>query len=195
MRPNSIYIILFKLRLLIITLMLLPAFVFSQSKKPGSIEYLKYTNGYNCIILGSNIYEIPDYKLAYLDNERKFDVDSCLKFSYKDTSLLKLGDDLYLDLIGIRTFKNKIVNIYLFFKKADGYKVLRTFLSAYGLFTSKPNDYVDIYNWSSTTVDLSLQYELNSELGVAVFTCNSLEKEIAAMKLKGVINHFYINKD
>jgi len=174
--------------------MLLPAFGFSQSKKPGSIEYLKFTNGYESIILGSNISDIPESKLTYLDGERKFDADSCLKYAYKDTTILKVGNDLYLDLIGIRTFRNRVVNIYLFFKKKEGYKALRSFLSSYGLFTSKPNDYVDIYNWDSTSISLSLQYELNSELGVAVFTCTSLQKEIEAMKLKGLINRYYLNK-
>jgi hypothetical protein len=174
--------------------MLLPVFVFSQSKKAGSIEYLKYNNGFDNIILGSDINQIPGYKLTYLDNDKKLDADSCLKYAYKDTSLLKLGNDLYLDLIGLRTYKNKIVNIYLFFKKKDGYKVLRNFLSDYGLFTDKPSDYVDIYDWRSSTVNLSLRYEIKADLGVAIFTSNHLEKEIEAMKVKRLVNFFYMEK-
>ncbi|MDB4903815.1 MAG: hypothetical protein JWQ63_3096 [Mucilaginibacter sp.] len=194
MRSNSLYIILFDFKLLIVTSILLPVLVFSQSKKTGSIEYLKYSNGFNNIVLGDDIKQIPDYKLTYLDNDKKFDSDSCLKFAYRDTSLLKLNNDLYLELVGLRTYKNKVVNIYLFFKKKDGYKVLRSFLSSYGLFTSKPNDYVDIYSWNSSTINLTLKYELDAELGVAVFSCNSLEKEIEAMKIKRMINLFYLNK-
>ena len=194
MRSNFLYIILFDFKLLIVISIMLPVLAFSQSKKPGSIEYLKFSNGFNNIVLGDNIKQIPDYKLTYLDNDKKFDSDSCLKFAYRDTSLLKLSNDLYLDLVGLRTYKNKVVNIYLFFRKKDGYKVLRAFLSSYGLFTSKPNDYVDIYNWNSSTINLTLKYELDAELGVAVFSCNSLEKEIEAMKIKRMINLFYLNK-
>lgn len=194
MRSNSLYIILFDFKLLIVISIVLPVLAFSQSKKTGSIEYLKYSNGFNNIVLGNDIKQIPDYKLTYLDNDKKFDSDSCLKFAYRDTSLLKLSNDLYLDLVGLRTYKNKVVNIYLFFKKKDGYKVLRAFLSSYGLFTSKPSDYVDIYSWNSSTINLTLKYELDAELGVAVFSCNSLEKEIEAMKIKRMINLFYLNK-
>lgn len=194
MRLNSLYIILFKLRLLIIISILLPVVGFSQSIKEGSIEYLKAANGFGPIILGSQISSIPDYKLTYLDNDRIFDADSCLKYAYKDTAILKLGRDLYFDLVAIRTYKDKVVNIYLFFKKKDGYKVLRNFLTTYGLFANKPNDYVDIYNWETNLLNLTLQYELKSELGVAVFTCNSVEKEIEAMKLRRIINNYYLNK-
>jgi len=104
--------------------------------------------------------------------------------------LLKLAGDLKLDLIGIRTYKNKIVNIYLFFKLSDGYKILRVLLTNYGLFTDRPYDYADIYNWDSSTINLSLRYNVKVDLGVAIFTCNRLENEIELMKAKQYLSFF-----
>ena len=177
-------------RAALILLIATPFFAFSQSKKPGSIEYLKYSNGFGNIFLGSDLSQLTEYKLAFLDNDNKFDADSCLKFEYRDANLLKLAGDLKLDLIGIRTYKNKIVNIYLFFKLSDGYKILRVLLTNYGLFTDRPYDYADIYNWDSSTINLSLRYNVKVDLGVAIFTCNRLENEIELMKAKQYLSFF-----
>jgi len=170
--------------------MVVPFVAFSQSKKPGSIEYLKYTNGFGNILLGSDLSQLPGYKLAFLDNDNKFDADSCLKFEYRDANLLKLTGDLELDLIGIRSYKNKVVNIYLFFKLSDGYKILDDLLTNYGLFTDRPYDYADIYNWNSSTVNVSLRYNVKVDLGVAIFTCNRLEHEIELNKAKQYLSFF-----
>jgi hypothetical protein len=173
----------FKIRIILFTIGLcLPFFVFSQAKKPGSIEYLKLCNGFKQISLGTDIYMLPGNNLTFLDGEYKVDADSCVKYEYKDFDLLKMGDNLTLNLIGFRTFKNKIVNIYLFFKRADGYKVLSNFISTYGVFTERPDSYMDIYNWNSSKVTLSLRYELKLDYGVAIFTSKSVEQEIETMK-------------
>jgi hypothetical protein len=173
-----------------IILMVLPFFSYSQSKKTGSIEYLKFTNGFNGITLGSDLQHLPDYKLEFLDGDNQLDADSCLMFEYEDTGLLKLDSNLNIQLIGLRTYKDKVVNIYVFFKLSDGYKVLHNFLTNYGLFTSKPSDYVDIYNWTSSKINLSLRYEVKVDLGVAIFTCNDLEDEIGKMKERQLIALF-----
>ncbi len=167
-----------------------PFFSYSQSKKPGSIEYLKFVNGFNGITLGADLRHLPGYKLIYLDGNNKLDADSCLLFEYADADLLKLDTDLNIQLIGLRTYKDKVVNIYLFFKLSDGYKMLHNFLTNYGLFTSKPSDYVDIYNWNSNKINLSLRYEVKVDLGVAIFTCNQLEDEIGTMKQRQLIALF-----
>ncbi|MDF2432094.1 MAG: hypothetical protein JWP44_1725 [Mucilaginibacter sp.] len=172
-----------------LTLIINPARLLSQPTKQGllmkqgSLGYLKQSNGFKDIVLGSNINIIPSYKLGYMDGDYHVDADSCLKLNYKDTDL-KFGDNLFLDLVGIRTFKNKVVNIYLFFKKADGYKVLQSMLDSYGLFTDRPDNYQDVYNWNTSRVSLSLMYEMNVDLGVAIFTCNDLQKEIETRKQK-----------
>jgi len=177
-------------RAAILLLIVIPFVAFSQSKKAGSIEYLKYSNGFGNILLGSDLSQLPGYKLAFLDNDNKFDADSCLKFEYRDPNLLKLAGDLNLDLIGIRTYKNKVVNIYLFFKLSDGYKILDAFLTNYGLFTDRPYNYADIYDWNSSTVNLSLRYNVKVDMGVAIFTCNRLEHEIELMKTKQYLSFF-----
>ena len=180
----------YAVKALFIFFMLLPFLAFSQEKevKPGSLAYLKYINGYNGIILGSDVKQLTKNKLEFLDGDDKFDADSCLKLAYNDTTVLKVGNDLYLDMIGLRTYKNRIVNIYVFFKRSDGYKVFRDFLSTFGLFTSKPNDYADIYNWTTTTVNLSLRYEDKTDLGVAVFTSNPMVREMNVRKIQPVVD-------
>lgn len=171
-------------KMLFITVMCFPVFAFSQLQKPGSIGYLTFCNGLNGIALGSDINQIPGYKPAFLDGDDKLDADSCLKFEIRDYDLLKMGTDLKLDLIGLRTYKNKIVNIYLFFKKRDGYKMLSRFLTAYGPFTTRPDDYADLYDWNSSVLKLSLKYQLETDLGVAILTSKPLTKKIGEMKEK-----------
>ncbi|WPV01527.1 hypothetical protein SNE26_07045 [Mucilaginibacter sp. cycad4] len=177
--------------LLIAIACLLPSLVFSQSKTPGSVEYLKFCNGISGLTLGEDISQIPAYKLAYLDNDDKPDADSCIRYQYKDSSLLVQGDSLLLDAIGFRTYKNKIVNIYLFFKMTDAYKILGDFLKAYGPFTGRPNNYADIYNWDTSALNLSLRYQVKTEMGVAIFSSKHLESEIAANKPAVILKDAY----
>lgn len=186
MLSNCINVLFYALKMLFIFCLLFPVLAFSQEKviKRGSLEYLKFVNGYNGIVLGSNVKQLTNNKLSFLDGDDKFDADSCLKLAYNDTTILRVSKDLHLDMIGLRTYKNRIVNIYIFFKRSDGYMVFRDFLSTFGLFTGKPNDYADIYNWTSTTVNLSLRYEEKNDLGVAVFTCNPLIREMSAVKIR-----------
>ncbi|WP_162996410.1 hypothetical protein [Mucilaginibacter celer] len=159
-----------------------PSFGWSQSLKAGSVEYLKQSNGIGNLLLGSSITELPSQNLSYLDGDSSMDPDSCLKYQYHDENLLALGDSLSLDAIGLRTYRDKIVNIYLFFKIKDAYKVLSNFLDAYGPFTSRPDAYADIYNWDTSRLSLTLRYEVKADLGVAIFTSKELENVIAADK-------------
>ncbi len=170
--------------ILFITVLCFPFLSWSQSKKTGSIEYLKFCNGLSDIKLGSDINQIPQAKLAYLDGDSRFDADSCLRYEYRDDDILSMGDDLNLDLVGIRAYKGKVVDIYLFFRRADGYKVLSKFLTAYGPFTSKPDNFSDNYSWNSSLLNLSLKYEIKTDLGMAVLTSRPLADEIAAAKEK-----------
>ncbi|UOE52352.1 hypothetical protein MTO98_14825 [Mucilaginibacter sp. SMC90] len=178
-------------KLLIAIACLLPALAFSQSKTPGSIEYLKFCNGINGLTLGEDISQLPSYKLTYLDNDDKPDADSCVRYQYKDSSLLALGDSLLLDAVGFRTYKNKIVNIYLFFKMPDAYKILDNFLKTYGPFTGRPDNYADIYNWDTSALNLSLRYQVKTEMGVAIFSSKRLEHALAADKPGLIIKDAY----
>ncbi len=181
---------------LLIFILFLPALGFSQSKskpkkekkivvkqlrlpKPGSLDYLMATNGYQDIVLGSDIKDLPQAKLAFLDGDSKTDADGCLKYEYKITdSLMQKDTTLTIDLIALRTYNNQIVNIYVFFRKVDGYNMLNTFLKNYGSFNGRPDNYKDIYFWNTDPVSLSLKYDLNVEEGVATFTCNPLADQL-----------------
>ena len=161
---------------------LIPSLAFSQSTTSGSVEHLKVNNGFGNLLLGHSITELPAQNLTYLDGDSRIDPDSCLKYQYHDDNLLALGDSLSLDAIGLRTYQNKIVNVYLFFKMKDAYKVLGNFLNAYGPCTSRPDAYADIYNWDTSQLSLSVRYEVKTDLGVAIFTSKDMENTIAADK-------------
>lgn len=160
----------------------LPLSGFSQAELQGSLNIT--INSFNGINLGSDISSIPHDELSYLDNNNKFDADSCLIYALSTSDSTKYQADLNLELIALRTYKNKIVNIYLFFKRSIGYNILRNFLANYGVFTNKPNDYVDIYDWKSILASVSLRYELKTDLGVAIFESNTLKNQILADKIK-----------
>jgi hypothetical protein len=168
--------------ILLVALFLVPMLGFSISGNPGSIKYLQATNGFNGIVLGSDISEIPQYKLSYLENNSLPDSDGCVTYEYKDSTTLKMANNLNLDMVTIRTYKNKIVNIYLFFDKHDSYKILSDFLTQYGQFNDKPYEYTDIYNWNTSNVNLSLKYAAKINEGIAVFTNNPLVAEIQYQK-------------
>ena len=191
MRRRFLNLINYKFSKIVLIILCLPINSFCQLKQ-GSVEYLKYCNGINGLTLGADISTIPGNKLAFLDGDSKFDADSCLNYAYKDSTTLKMENGLVLDMIGIRAYKNKIVNIYLFFKKTDAYKLLYDFLIFYGNFTNKPYEFKDIYNWNSSSVSLSLLYEARVDTGVAIFTSNSLKREILLMKV-GVIGRSILN--
>ena len=159
----------------------------AQNIKYGSIGYLKSCNGFHGISLGTNIVASGNLRLAYMDGDSKPDPDSCMRYEIRDTSFQKVDSGFYLNLVGVRTYKNKILNIYLFFNRDDGYKLLSYFLSSYGMFTGKPNDYADVYNWNTSTVDLSLLYEVKTDLGVAIFTSKAVEDEMKTDKEKRLL--------
>ena len=161
---------------------IIPSLAWSQSSATGSVENLKLNNGIGNLLLGHDITELPAQNLTYLDGDSRIDPDSCLRYQYHDDNLLALGDSLSLDAIGLRTYQNKIVNIYLFFKFKDAYKVLGNFLQAYGPCTSRPDSYSDIYNWDTSMLSLSLRYQVKTDLGVAIFTSKDIENTIASDK-------------
>jgi|GEM_PF-1296200 hypothetical protein len=166
---------------LVIAILFIPMLGFSKTKT-GSIEFLKSCNGFNGIKLGQDISEIQPYKLAFMDGNSQLDADSCVSYVFQDDSVLKVDSDFNLQQVAIRTYKNKIVNIYLFFKMTDSYKALRDFLKDYGQFNELPKEYAAIYNWNTSSVNLSLKYEAKTDYGIAVFTCNELQRDIETMK-------------
>ena len=156
---------------------MIPSLGFSQLAGQGSLEYLQLCKGFKDITLGADANLIPAYKLAFLDGDAIPDADGCFKFEYKDKDILEFGDGLFLDLVGIRTYKNKIVNIYLFFKREDGYKILHDFMDNYGQPSSKTGDF--IYDWETNSVNLSLRYKANTDdLGVVIYSVNGLENKL-----------------
>ena len=166
----------------LLLIIIAPIFTLSQPANNGSLAFLQSSNGFKGITLGTDDKRLDSFKLAYLDGNEGVDVDSCVRFAYQDEDIKDLGDGLSLNLVGIRTYKGKIVNIYLFFNREDGYRVLKNFEAQYGKFTSAPGDFM--YDWDTNGLKLSLRYEVDVDLGVATFTCKKLEEKIASDKLQ-----------
>ena len=166
-----------------ILMLLMPVVAFSQLKNQGSIQALKVNNGFNGITLGANVKQLTG-SLTYLDGNSRVDADSCLRYLYTDENMLKIDSNLKLDAIGIRAYKDTIVNIYLFFRKDDAYKIMSMFLNNYGQFNEKPEEYEDIYGWSTPPVKLSLNYSSRMDMGIAVFTNNMLITEVNTARQK-----------
>jgi hypothetical protein len=166
---------------LFIVILFMSTFSSAQKLKLGSMDF-KSAIGYKNIMLGADIGSLNFSKLDYLDGDNSFDADSCINYAVCDSSVLKFNDKIRLDMIGIRTYKNKIVNIYLFFPKPEGYGMLNNFISTYGGFFSKPNENSNIYNWDSKNVTLSLMYQADVADGVAEFTLKPLTQYIAQAK-------------
>ncbi|HEX8022664.1 hypothetical protein [Mucilaginibacter sp.] len=158
---------------------------FSQAGKVGSLSYLKARNGIGGFNLGGFPTGEQAMGLTYLDGEgSKPDADSCITYEYHSDKPLDLEGGLTASHICIRTYQDKIVNIYVFFNRDQGYKMLSKFLHWYGTFTAKPNDYQDVYLWESRTVKLLLSYHPDDEQGIAVYTSVALTNAINAQNAK-----------
>lgn len=185
MKPGFTPLLSYKTLAIMVAMLCLPVICFSQSLKPGSLAYLKDRNGIGGFRLGAYLTVNQSHDLSYVDGENgKPDADSCVTYEYHPENGLKIEGGINVNHICLRTYKNKVVNIYVLFNRNEGYLVLRRFLEWYGTFTAKPNDYLDIYNWDSNAVKLSLRYQLDTDQGMAVYTSVSLMNEIEARKVK-----------
>lgn len=164
--------------LLIVVCSVMPARTRAQAGdvEPGSLKFLDAANGYNSLLLGADVRQMPEKYFSYLDNDASVDLDSCLKFKYTDTTMLQFEDGLKLDLVGLRSYDNRIVNVYLFFKIDDGFKMLKALQNYFGAPTEHPGDFM--YDWTGDNVDLKLRFETKSDLGVAIISSKKIEREM-----------------
>lgn len=163
---------------MVLILVIGPLLGSSQLYKMGTIDGLKRDNGFNRLVLGQEIEQISDNKLAYLEDFPRLDADSCMFYEYHDEDVQLISKDLKIKFIAIRAYKYKIVNIYVLFDRSEGFKVLNNFLARYGQFTGRPNPYADVFEWDCSSVNLLLKYQLDVEFGIAVYTCKALDREI-----------------
>ena len=168
---NKIY---FYLKIVTVFIVL-PMFCNAQEINLGSIKNLSASNGFGNIFLGENISLIPKSKLAYMDNDSIPDIDGCVKYEYRDLDRVKDDSNLDLDLVGIRVYKKKIINIYLFFKREDGYQMFNSFEGNYGNYTERVTDFT--YNWETESVKLHLEYN-KEDIGIAIYSCKKLYREL-----------------
>lgn len=157
-----------------------PMFGSSQPCRVGTIDGLTRANGFNQLILGQEIKQVSHHKLSYLEQSPGFDADSCIFYQYNEDDVQQISKDAKIKFIAVRAYKYNIVNIYVIFNKSDGFEVLNDFLARYGQFTSRPDAYADVFEWDSSSVHLSLKYQLDIDFGIAVYTCKALDEQIKA---------------
>lgn len=171
--------------ILIVQLMLVmigPPHVLSQtvSSATGSLNFLDSARGYSDLVLGADTRQMPQKFFAFLDNDKSIDPDSCLKFKYNDVTMLDFEEGVKLDLVGLRAYGHQIVNIYLFFKSGDGFKMLRVLRKYFGNPTAHPNDFS--YEWAGSEVTLQLRFENKGDLGIVIFSSNQLMQQVAVAR-------------
>jgi hypothetical protein len=142
-----------------------------------NIAYLDDKNGFKGIVLGADKSTLNQKLLEKIDASS---TDTTITYKYNDTSLLKINDDMRLIEIGVTIYKNKILKITLIYDKENGSELTLLFMKAYGLYTSRPNRFMDNYYWYGKNVKLFLSYE--GKFGYAIFTCNPLQSEIDSKK-------------
>jgi hypothetical protein len=148
----------------------------------GSSAYLLASNGFKQLKLGEDIKNLEMDKLGYMDGVDSLDKDSCYKLVYQDDEIRNMGNGLTLNLVGLRVYKNKIVNIYLFFPRDAGFNVLQKLEADYGKFTNAPGEFM--YDWKTNGTSLLLRYTPVTDMGVAIFTCNQIAQQVAKDDIK-----------
>ena len=141
-----------------------------------SVDKLSEKNGFKTLVLGSDITAIKS-KLEYLSSDHSLDRDSCYYQDYKDTALYSIGD-IKLTGVTLRIFKNKILSIIITFDKKNGPDLMAVYLKAFGLYSERPNRFMDKYYWYSPNVKLFLNYDLTSKLPMAMYTSVPLNDEV-----------------
>jgi hypothetical protein len=175
MRSENSFIL--KKIILFLFAILVPCIIFCQPKQNELLEHLRSGNGFKQIELGADIRQLERDKLSYLDDVDSVDSEGCNKFCYRDSSMLYLGNGLFLKQVGLRTYKDRIVNIYLFFPRGAGHDMLKYFEANYGKSTDVPGEFM--FDWKTTGVTLSLRYNQPSEMGIAIFSSDNIAEQMA----------------
>ena len=160
----------------LVAFLVVPAFCYAQNENSGLLNNLTVSNGFGKIYLGESINMIAKDKLVYMDGDRTRDIDGCVKYEYHDMDQINSENNLDLNMVGLRVYNGKIINIYLFFKKENGYQIFQSFESKFGNCTARTGDFT--YSWDTYNVKLYLEYD-KEYLGVAIYSCKKLYQEIA----------------
>lgn len=147
----------------------------------GSSQNLDSKNGYKGIILGSNISTLKKNLLTRIETGMP-PGDSVTTYSYGDSTLYKLSNDITILGIGVNIYKNKILSITLIYNRNDGYALTNLFYKAYGIYF-KPNKFEDVYKWNTEKVALVVNFQKIDDTGYAIYSCNSLQSEVDKRKL------------
>ncbi len=154
----------------------------SKGQDYGKIENLDKKNGFKTIVLGDSITNFEKYKLL---GSRGFN-----NFYDVNGEDLNIGDNP-IRSIAVTTFEGRISKIIILFDKEVGYKIREVLFQAYGLFTNRPNRFMDKYEWEGSEVELNLDYDSTSNEGMMLLSSkkiSKLERDFEDKKNKESIN-------
>lgn len=168
-------------RLLFVWFFLFLTTLTTRAQELGKIENLDEKNGFKNILLGE---VINSDKYKYIGNG-----DGNSKFYDLITNDLKIGQ-IPIESISIISYENRVHMIVVYFEKKHGISIENVLYKAYGLYTERPNRFMDVYKWESNKVKMKLDYDDTTENASLVFISKPISdligKEIANSAKKAV---------
>lgn len=169
-------------KVIVVILALMPLLGYCQAKI-GTRDYLDEKNGFKDLILGADINAIKS-KLSFIDGDSKPDKDGCIYYDVKDAVYLSIGETVKIKSITIRTYQNHILDIFLILDKQYGQPIYEVFTKAYGIYSNKPNQFMEKYTWNTQKVQLYLNEEAGKEQAVVIYTSKPLTEQLDQIKSK-----------
>lgn len=156
------------MKTILLTVLIVVTSICSYAQEYGKISELDTKNGFKTLVLGDTLKELTKFK-------HLGDVDENVKM-YDAIGIDKKIGDITLESVSIISFHNKISTIVVYFDKKDGYKIHDVFSKAYGLYSERPNRFMDKYEWYGKNVRLILDYDDTRKEGSIMFISEPLLK-------------------
>lgn len=121
----------------------------TSAPEAGSKKFLDYKNGFKDIKLGSDIADLSD-KVKLVDKEQNF-------YEFLEIADLKIGTSK-INSIALATYNGKIKDIFISLEKGSGNTIFSVLREAYGIYSDRPNQFMDKYYWLGNKVRLILDF-------------------------------------
>lgn len=162
---------------------LLICFIYGKSQEYGDINNLDKKNGFKSITLGDSVSNKEKYKFLGdgADETIFYDVIN---------EELKIGE-IPLKSISVSSFKGQVASVFVVYDHSKGYLIKDVLNKAYGLYTDRPNRYMDKYDWEGRKVKIHLNYDSSGKDGVMMIISKDFDRliqEFRNSKTKKAIN-------
>lgn len=125
--------------------------LFAQKGTPQNLTEKK---GFKCFKLGEHISKYSAL-IKQMDQEPG-------TYSVTDSTLFKIGNEISISHIFIKTFNDSIYSISLMAKPEYKYKIRSVLIAAFGAWNWQPNKYMERYYWMSSDQKTELLFDANN---------------------------------